>query len=137
MSNGGPFIFTSSTGKNDASGFTSSTGKNESSEFTSSAGRNTALSSSLSVSASNQALPGTDGLNTLCDTCGVGVCPEDLSFFEDEKISRLKKILDLQESSLDISYRCVRCRECLDCKNAEQVEKISLREESELYMIKN
>ena len=82
-------------------------------------------------------MPGTDGLNTLCDTCGIGVSQEDISLFEDEKLSRLKKILELQESSLDISYHCVRCRECLDCKNAEQVEKISLREESELYEIKN
>ena len=126
VSIGVPLIFTSSSGKNGASRFTSSTGKNEAFR-----------SNSSSVLESDQALPGTDGLNTLCDTCGIGVSQEDFSLFEDEKLSRLKKILELQESSLDISYRCVRCRECLDCKNAEQVEKISLREESELYEIKN
>ena len=58
------------------------------------------------------------------------------ALIEVEKLSRLKNILDRQESGIDISYRCVRCRSCLDCKNSDKVDRISLREEAELYEIK-
>ena len=67
-----------------------------------------------------------------CYDCGVEV----LGLHEDQKISRMRQILDSQETGLDISYRCIRCRDCQDCKNAEKVDKISLREEAEDYEIK-
>ena len=69
----------------------------------------------------------------LCHHCGEELCPEYVALYEDEKISRLKHLLDSQETGEEITYRCIRCRNCLDCKNAEKVDKISLREEAELY----
>ena len=57
--------------------------------------------------------------------------------YEDEKLSRLKHILDSHETGFDISLRCVRCRDCLDCRNAEKVDRISLREEAEDFEIRN
>jgi hypothetical protein len=56
--------------------------------------------------------------------------------YEDEKLSRLRHLIDMQETGVEISYRCVRCRDCQDCRNSEKIDKISLREESELYEIK-
>ena len=55
----------------------------------------------------------------------------------DERISFMKKNLDLQGAGLEIEYRCVRCRDCAQCKNADQTEKISLREEAEMVEIRN
>ena len=55
----------------------------------------------------------------------------------DERISELKKNMDLQSAGLEIDYRCVRCRDCQQCKNADQTEKISLREEAEMVEIRN
>ena len=72
-----------------------------------------------------------------CHDCGKKLSQKHLALYEDEKISRLRHILDSQETGIDISYRCVRCRECTDCRNAEKVDKISLREEAEDYAIKN
>ena len=66
-----------------------------------------------------------------CIDCGCYIT-EDSSYYEDEKLSRLKHIIDKQEQGIEISYRCVRCRNCQDCRNADTVDKISLREESEL-----
>jgi len=72
-----------------------------------------------------------------CDVCGTYIIPEQLSMYlEDERLSRLKHILDAQDNGVEISYRCIRCRSCKDCQNAEKVDKISLREETELYEIK-
>ena len=67
-----------------------------------------------------EALPGIDELGTFCDTCGFGNCQDK---DEDEKLDRRNKILDLQESGLDISYRCVRCRECLNSVNLDWEKK--------------
>ena len=76
-------------------------------------------------------------LEHVCMDCGGELLHGHLVMHEDEKLSRLKNILDSQETGVDISYRCVRCRDCLDCKNAEKVDKISLREEAEDYEIRN
>ena len=76
-------------------------------------------------------------LEHVCIDCGRELLHDHLVMHEDEKLSRLKYILDSQETGCDISYRCVRCRDCLDCKNAEKVDKISLREEAEDYEIRN
>ena len=70
-----------------------------------------------------------------CIDCGYAPLGNQ-ALIEVEKLSRLKNILDKQESGIDISYRCVRCRSCLDCKNSDKVDRISLREEAELYEIK-
>ena len=70
--------------------------------------------------------------------CDCGDMVQDIfTLYDDEKLTRLKHIIDAQETGIEISYRCVRCRECLDCRNAEKVDKISLREESEDYEIRN
>ena len=73
--------------------------------------------------------------NATCFDCGYPVV-DDIALYEDEKLTRLKLILDRQEQGIEISYRCVRCRSCIDCKNSSKVDKISLREESELYEIR-
>ena len=70
-----------------------------------------------------------------CVDCGQ-MALEDQVLYEDEKLSRLKHLIDKQEYGLDVTYRCIRCRDCIDCKNSGKVDKISLREESELYEIK-
>ena len=72
----------------------------------------------------------------ICMDCGEEVHVSNSVLMEDEKLSRLKHILDSQETGLDISYRCVRCRSCIDCQKAEKVDKISLREEAEDYEIR-
>ena len=61
---------------------------------------------------------------------------DDSALYEDEKLSRLRHLIDKQESGVEITYRCVRCRDCLDCRNSQKIDKISLREESELFEIK-
>ena len=74
----------------------------------------------------------------VCFSCGEELSMEYIAGYQDEeKLSRLKQIIDHQDSGIDISYRCIRCRNCSDCKNAEKIDKISLREESELFEIKN
>ena len=73
----------------------------------------------------------------MCCNCGLDISSLQLESFEaDERLSRLKQILDQQENGLEVSYRCIRCRNCNDCRNAEKVDSISLREEAELYTIK-
>ena len=80
-----------------------------------------------------------DLLDVSCAACGVVLLEggvDDSVLYEDEKLSRLRHLIDKQETGVEISYRCVRCRDCLDCRNSEKIDKISLREESELYEIK-
>ena len=72
-----------------------------------------------------------------CEECDELMIPEYIAALEHEKLSQLRNLVDLQESGLEISYRCVKCRNCIDCKNAEKVDKISLREEAELCEIRN
>ena len=72
-----------------------------------------------------------------CIDCGVELSTEYIaSYQQEERLTRLKHILDKQDQGVDISYRCIRCRNCSDCQNAEKIDKISLREETELYEIK-
>ena len=59
---------------------------------------------------------------------------DEVHFSNSEKLSTLCKLVE--DGGISIEYRCVRCRECSDCKNAEQTEKISLREEAEMHMIR-
>ena len=72
--------------------------------------------------------------NNLCQHCPHSSTGHTAA---DERISALKKNLDIQGAGLEIEYRCVRCRDCQQCKNADQTEKISLREEAEMVEIKN
>ena len=37
---------------------------------------------------------------------------------------------------MQIDYKCVKCRDCTACKNADHTERISLREEQEMQLIK-
>ena len=54
----------------------------------------------------------------------------------DERISDFKKHQNMHESGLEVEYRCPKCRECVDCKSSDRTEKISLKEESEMYEIR-
>ena len=54
----------------------------------------------------------------------------------DERIRDLKKFYELHESGLEVEYRCPVCRDCMDCKNSDKTEKISLREECEMFEIR-
>ena len=42
---------------------------------------------------------------------------------------------EAEDAGSTIEYRCIECRNCKNCKNAELVEKVSLREEYEQYLI--
>ena len=60
-----------------------------------------------------------------------------LAMFTDlEKISPLSRLRLLEDGGLNIEYRCVKCRDCSDCRNAAETDKISLREEAEMHMIR-
>ena len=62
---------------------------------------------------------------------------DEVAMFTDiEKISPLSRLKLLEDGGLNIEYRCVKCRDCQDCRNAEESDKISLREEAEMHMIK-
>ena len=41
----------------------------------------------------------------------------------------------VEEAGCQIEYRCGKCRNCSDCKNAEVLEKVSLQEEAEQFLI--
>ena len=68
------------------------------------------------------------------DNSGSGV--GTVMFTDMEKISPLSRLKLLEDGGLNIEYRCVQCRDCSDCRKAEETEKISLREEAEMFMIK-
>ena len=99
--------------------------------------------SAISLDApSDMQLPSLD-----CNVCGLIVTPEiwteeiaaavDTPAAEDEsKIKTIKDNWSQLESGLDIEYRCVKCRECNGCKKADLTEKISLREESEMQLVR-
>jgi len=70
-----------------------------------------------------------------CGDCVQGVY--SIKYQENERVSRLKNILNSQDKGVEISYRCIRCRNCSDCQHAEKIDRISLREETELYEIRN
>ena len=54
----------------------------------------------------------------------------------DDTLMKIRKRWDLLESGVEVDYRCTKCRDCLQCKNSEQAEKISLREEQEMQLIR-
>ena len=60
-----------------------------------------------------------------------------VNFADIEKISPLCRLKLLEDSGLNVEYRCVKCRECSDCRNSDESEKTSLREESEEQLIKD
>ena len=47
----------------------------------------------------------------------------------------IKEWMLIEEACGNIEYRCGKCRNCSDCKNAEIIEKVSLQEESEQYLM--
>ena len=69
--------------------------------------------------------------------------PHTLAVFDKDKSScsnvllssNLKGVGEADSVGSEIEYRCVKCRGCNDCKNGESIEKISLREEREQYLI--
>ena len=60
----------------------------------------------------------------------------DVRYSTEEKLSNIKKNWSILDSGLQIDYRCVKCRDCSQCRNADQNEKISLRQEQEMQLIK-
>ena len=54
----------------------------------------------------------------------------------DEKIQKIKSRWTLLESGIDVDYRCIKCRECIQCKKSDKAEKISLREEQEMQLVR-
>ena len=68
-----------------------------------------------------------------CDHCTGNVTAQVAN---DERIRDFKRFQEIHETGLEVEYRCPRCRECNDCKSADKTEKISLREESEMYEIR-
>ena len=48
----------------------------------------------------------------------------------------VEEITFVQDEGLSIKCRCVKCCECWQCRNADEMEKLSLREEQENYLIK-
>ena len=71
----------------------------------------------------------TDQIFSCCDHCVTNVSAE-------ERVSDFKKYQEMHDSGLEIEYRCPKCRECLECKSADKTEKISLKEESEMFEIR-
>ena len=59
-----------------------------------------------------------------------------ISVAHDERIREFKRSQGINESGLEIEYRCPQCRKCADCKNSDKTEKLSLREESEMFEVK-
>ena len=62
-------------------------------------------------------------------------CFNHQSLLELEDSRKLKTLYELQNSGIDVDFRCIRCRECTDCKNADETVKRSLRQEQEQYLI--
>ena len=65
-----------------------------------------------------------------CVDCGYAF---NISPDSDDKIARLKKLQPAIDGVLNIEYRCSKCRDCSLCKKAIETERISLREEAEIF----
>ena len=48
---------------------------------------------------------------------------------------QVREMLRLESIGADVDYRCAKCRTCVQCKNADKLEKASLVEEREQYVI--
>ena len=76
-----------------------------------------------------------DSSHTCCENwIAVGSC--SLGVAGDERVKEFKKAQGINESGLEVEYRCPKCRQCSECKNSDKTEKVSLREESEMFEIK-
>ena len=80
-------------------------------------------------------------LKASCDTCGVDL-PEDVfncvHLFpknNDEETLAQLRLQKAQNEGISIDYRCPRCRKCTDCRRSFETERVSLREETEDFMI--
>ena len=49
--------------------------------------------------------------------------------------SKLKEMLTAEDYGSNIEYRCPSCRNCIKCKNSEFLERVSLQEEREQFLI--
>ena len=73
-----------------------------------------------------------------CMECSSIETEESSAFLSEESAWELKGLLrEVENSGLDVEYRCVRCRNCADCRNSDQTDKISLREEQELQQCRD
>ena len=62
----------------------------------------------------------------VCSTCKVNAVQ-----------SELEKFMKLQDSGLDMSYKCLTCRDCKPCKRGAGQERISMKKEFEQQGIKS
>ena len=51
--------------------------------------------------------------------------------------SEMEKFLKLQDSGLDMAYKCPKCRRCSDCLKGAGQEKLSMQQEAEQEVIKD
>ena len=72
---------------------------------------------------------------TCCSHCQEGGIA-NVQVAGDERIREFKRFQGIHESGLEVEYRCPKCRDCMDCKLSDKTEKISFKEESEMFKIK-
>ena len=79
---------------------------------------------------------------TYCQDCAnvdlVSSCSSLMAMTGEDRIWELKGVMkQIENSGLDVDYRCVRCRSCSQCRDADMTDKISLREEQELQQCRD
>ena len=68
-----------------------------------------------------------------CNHCSLE--DNEVLVISDERIKDFRRHQQIHDSGVDVEYRCPKCRDCAECKAADKTEKLSLREEAELYEI--
>ena len=72
---------------------------------------------------------------TCCSHCQEGGIA-NVQVAGDERIREFMRFQGIHESGLEVEYRCRKCSDCMDCKLSDKTEKISFKEESEMFKIK-
>ena len=75
-----------------------------------------------------------------CIDCGEMLNKKSFKYFslfskKDEYDDLAQLRLKAQHEGVTIEYRCPRCRQCTDCKRSFETERVSLREETEDFMV--
>ena len=76
--------------------------------------------------------------NRICTSVNSKISVNSAKYFftDADKISTPARLQLLADGGLNFEYRCIKCRDCVDCRNAEESEKVSLREEAEMHMVR-
>ena len=97
-------------------------------------------SKSVSTLHSSDAVGGVVPHVVSCGSCGVEINDDAVKLVnlfakkdEHDAITQLR--MKAQHEGISIEYRCPRCRSCNDCKRSFETERVSLREETEDFMI--